>query len=169
MPATFEPIASTTLSAATASVTFSSIPQTFTDLVLVASFTASTASATVVMTFNGDTTSGLYSKTQLEGTGSQAPSGRTTGANNINLDSNIGNSSTEPTIEIINLMNYSNTTTNKTALIRQSGFWSSAPGTSVRIGLWRNTNAITSVTLNNGANTFASSSTFSLYGIRAGA
>jgi hypothetical protein len=156
-----------TIGTATPSITFSSISATYTDLVVVASFTVATASANLVMTFNGDTTSGLYSKTQLEGTGSVAVSGRTSGANNIGLDSNIGDDTTGPSIHILNLMNYANTSVFKTVLHRQSGFWSANPGTAARVGLWRNTNAITSVTLNNGGTNFAIGSTFSLYGIKA--
>jgi hypothetical protein len=154
-----------TVGTAVSSVTFSSIPATYTDLVIVASFTVATASANLVMTFNGDTTSGLYSKTQLEGTGTSVFSGRTANGNNIGLDSNIGNDTTSPSIQIIQLMNYANTSVFKTVLARQGGYWSANPGVSARVGLWRNTNAITSVTLTNGAVNFSVGSTFSLYGI----
>ena len=166
MPNTYTELRRTVVGTATPSVTLNlSGISGYTDLVLVANFTVATASANLVMTFNGDTTSGLYSKTQMEGTGSVAVSGRTTSANNIGLDSNIGDDTTGPSIHIINLMNYANTSVFKTVLHRQSGFWSSNPGSGARAGLWRNTNAITSITLSNGAVNFTVGSTFSLYGI----
>jgi hypothetical protein len=166
MPNTYVALRTETIATATPSVTFSlSGISGYTDLVLVANFTVATSSANLVMTFNGDTTSGLYSKTQMEGTGTTAVSGRTANANNIGLDSNIGDDATSPSIHIINLMNYANTSVFKTVLHRQSGFWSANPGTAARVGLWRNTNAITSITLNNGGTNFTVGSTFSLYGI----
>jgi len=166
MPNTYKELLRTTIGTATSSVTLSlSGISGYTDLVLVANFTVATASGNLVMTFNGDTTSGLYSKTQLEGTGTSAFSGRTANANNIGLDSNMGSDTTSPSIHILNLMNYANTSVFKTVLHRQSSFWSANPGTAARVGLWRNTNAITSITLSNGAVNFNVGSTFSLYGI----
>jgi hypothetical protein len=44
MPATYEPIATTTLGTAAASITFSSIPATYTDLRLISGHKASTTS-----------------------------------------------------------------------------------------------------------------------------
>jgi hypothetical protein len=167
--ATYKPLQSIALTSATTSITFSGIDQNYTDLVLVASTTVATASGNLVMTFNGDTTSGLYSKTQIEGTGSTVISGRTTGANNIGLDSNMGSDTINPSIHIINLTNYSNTTGFKTILHRQSSFWSANPGTALRVGLWRNTNAITSITLTSTSVNFNAGSTFDLYGIKSGA
>ena len=58
MPATYEPIASTTLGSAAATISFSSIPGTFTDLVVVL-FTGTTHGDNEVMqlTFKSDTAS----------------------------------------------------------------------------------------------------------------
>lgn len=156
-----------TVGTATPSITFTGISGSYTDLVIVANFTVASVSANLQMYFNGDNSSGLYSKTQLEGTGTSALSGNTTGGNAIGLDSNIGDDTTSPSIQIVQLMNYANTSVFKTALVRQAGFWSANPGTSARVGLWRNANAITSVTFTNGAVNFAVGSTFSLYGIAA--
>jgi len=49
-----------TLGSTVASVTFSSIPQTYTQLLLVGSFTAQTTNDNIVLQFNGDTTSTHY-------------------------------------------------------------------------------------------------------------
>ena len=167
MPATYEPIATQNGTGSSATVTFSSIPATYTDLILVSTVNVATAGGNMVLTLNGDTTSGLYSKTQIEGTGSSALSGRTSGANNIALDSNMGEETTNPSIHTIQLMNYANTSVFKTVLHRQAAWWTANPGTAARVGLWRNTNAITSVTLSNGAVNFTTASVFTLYGIKA--
>ena len=166
MPNTYVALRTETVATATPSVTFSlSGISGYTDLIVVANLTVATAGGNMVMTFNGDTTSGLYSKTQIEGTGSSAFSGRTANANNIGLDSNMGEDTTNPSIHIIQLMNYANTSVFKTVLHRQAASWTANPGTALRVGLWRNTNAITSITLSNGATNINVGSTFSLYGI----
>jgi hypothetical protein len=75
MPATYEPIATYTAPSAQASYTFSSIPSTYTDLVLVANFGKS-ADTAIKYRVNGDTGSN-YSVTALYGDGSSAGSFRT--------------------------------------------------------------------------------------------
>jgi hypothetical protein len=114
--------------------------------------------------FNSDTASN-YSMTELYGTGSSAASSRRTSQtsietsyNLVNFDNgNIGNA-------LINVMNYSNTTTYKTLLARTNSPSATYPGTVASVGLWRSTAAINSMTLFAAAN-FSSGSTFSLYGI----
>ena len=160
-------ISTTTLGSATATVDLTSIPQTYTDLVLVIQGTTTVDNSDIQMYFNNDTTSGLYSKTQLEGTGSSALSGRTSSANFIGLTSNLGVDDTNPSIIILQLNNYSNTTTFKTVLSRETMWNSTFTGVGVRVGLWRNINAITSVSLKVNNSTWKSGSTFTLYGIKA--
>lgn len=72
-------------------------------------------------------------------------------------------------VNVINVENYSNTTTNKTVIARSNSS-SSIAGTVAVAGLWRSTSAITSITVfcTNGSNIKAGS-TFSLYGIKAAA
>jgi hypothetical protein len=69
--ATYTLISSNVLSSSAASVTFSSIPATFTDLVLIISARSNNGAASdaVNITFNGNT-SAVYSQTQLMGFGS---------------------------------------------------------------------------------------------------
>jgi hypothetical protein len=71
------------------------------------------------------------------------------------------------TMNIVQIQNYSNTTTYKTALSRYgSGGTSSA--TLAGVGLWRNTNAITSITIGiTDGFDFLSGAMFTLYGIKA--
>lgn len=158
MPATYENIATTTLTTTSSEINFTSIPGTFTDLIVV---TNAIGSATLyALRLNADTTA-LYSRTRLVGDGTSATSSRSTGQTEIVVD-NL--SSTNWGQSIIQIMNYSNATTNKTVLIR-AGI--AATDTAAVVGLYRSTSAITSVRLFMGSNSFSSGSTFTLYGIKA--
>jgi hypothetical protein len=68
---TYEPIASQTLGSAVSSVTFSSIPQNYTDLILVVNYGISANNFGARIRFNGDTGSN-YSDSFIYGTGSSA-------------------------------------------------------------------------------------------------
>jgi hypothetical protein len=149
-----------TVGTATASVTFSSISSAYTDLRIVLNVTASSL-VNGRMQFNGDT-SALYSTTVLYGSGSVAASTRQSGQNSIWLDNT--DTGTNWCVTTIDVMNYSNSTTFKTALIRGNAASSQVDA---HVGLWRNTNAITSLTLFPSSGTYSVGSTFSLYGIAA--
>ena len=157
MPSTYTPIATQTLTSSSATVSFSSIPSTYTDLVLVYSGTA-VSSDTMYYRFNSNTST-IYSDTYLFGDGTSG-SGR-----HANYDAIIAAGiNTTQSVQVINIMNYANTSTFKTTLLR--GNASGTAATVVFAGLWRSTDAITSIQLNITAN-FASGSTFTLYGIKA--
>jgi hypothetical protein len=159
MPITYDCIATTTLSSAQASVTFSSISGNYTDLVLIVCST--TGTGTALLTANGDTGSN-YSRTFMYGTGSSAVSGRTT--NFASFPFTIGATAGTFSSTIVHLMDYSNTTTHKTFLTRGND---AADAAVALVGLWRNTNAISSITLTGSAGNLSSGSTFNLYGIKA--
>ena len=157
---TYTQIASTTLGSAAASVTFSSIAGTYTDLVLIMMPIKDNANSPYLR-FNGDTASN-YSQTYLEGNGTTAVSAR--GSNQsfgyINLNAT-------PEVNgniIVNIMNYANTTTFKTYLARTN---QAGTATDTVVGLWRATPAAISTILiasSNGGN-YLAGSTFNLYGI----
>lgn len=158
--ATKIPLATTTLSSSQSSVTFSSINGSYTDLVLVATGTATTSTGANVQ-FNSDTASN-YSVTRLLGDASSASSNRSTTQTSITVCYN-GNWTTTSTANfIVHINNYSNSSTYKTLLSRGSRGDS---GADAIVGLWRSTTAITSLTFNTAAGSFASGSTFTLYGI----
>jgi hypothetical protein len=171
MPAgnTYEEIATSTLSSPALSVNFTSIPQTYTDLVVVGSnlFSAS-GTPNLRILFNTDTASN-YSVVVLEGNG-VAPYGvRQASISGIDFGYYTSlyptSSSTAPNNAIINVMQYTNTAINKTVLARVNTSYS---GMSANAGLWRSTAAITSIRLSNSsAVNFTTGSTFSLYGIKA--
>jgi hypothetical protein len=164
MTETYEPISTTTLASGTASVTFSSIPATYTDLVLVTSVQASTTSTGLGMQLNSDTAAN-YSTTILRGDGTSASSARQSNNTELLL-SNIASppSSSSFGVYIAHFMNYSNTTTYKTNLIRSN---SAGFGVEVFAGLWRSTSAISSIKIQLTGGTMAIGSTFTLYGIKA--
>jgi hypothetical protein len=144
-------------------VTFSSIPQTYTDLVLVASLNQATGSPqNMLMRLNGDTTS-IYSDTILSGTGSAAESVRNSNQTRFQMDRYAFPPSSGFSNNIIQIMNYSNTTTNKTIINRVNN---AASGTDAIVHLWRNTAAISSLELFSGSGgNYAVGSTFTIYGI----
>ena len=154
---TYVALQTQTLASSASSVTFSSIPSTYTDLVLV--FNGSGVSAdTLYYQYNADTASN-YSDTYLYGDGS-AGSGRHTSQGQI---FGAGVNGTNG-MQIIHIMNYANTNTYKTSLLR--GNANGTGGTIAFVGLWRSTSAINSVKLSLGAS-FTSGSTFTLYGVAA--
>ncbi len=161
MAATFTPIASITLGAAAASVTFSSIPQTYTDLVLVSTNATASSGYLFSVRVNGDSATN-YSSTRLLGNGTTASSGRETNYS-FGFAGSVYSSSDPIGNAIVNFMNYSNTTTNKTFLMRTN---TANANTSLSASLWRSTAAITSISLGvEFTQNFVVGSTFNLYGI----
>lgn len=165
MPATYEPIASVTLGVSTSSVIFNSIPQTYTDLVLVCNWQTSVDDDQLSIIFNSDSGSN-YSWTQLYGNGSIAASVRYSNQSNLRI-ANYSTNATYFPININHIMNYSNTTTYKNVLSR----WQDVNAQiALQTGLWRSSSAITSLTLtssNSSTITLSSGSNFHLFGIKA--
>jgi hypothetical protein len=163
MPTTYEPIATTTLGSAASSVTFSSISGSYTDLVLVSNVSGSGGNANLRITLNSDTGSS-YSTTALSGDGSSAVSNRSSNQTAMLVVQTGASLNAAWTTYISHFMNYSNTTTYKTALSR---FAAAGSETTANVHLWRSTSAVTSITIATSTNNYASGSTFTLYGIKA--
>ncbi len=158
---TYEPIATTATTTTTNTITFSNIPQTYTDLVLIVNAIRDTGtSADHLVRFNSDSGSN-YSRTYLYGDGSTVSGGQETSATAANL---IYLNSSVRGVPQLHIMNYSNTVKYKTVLQRQN-----LPDTVVAINCatWRSNSAITSITITTPANNFAANSYFTLYGIAA--
>jgi hypothetical protein len=165
--ATYKPLQSVSLTSNTAVVSFSDIDQNYTDLVIVCSFLKSTGGSPRVR-FNSDNSSStLYSQTILYGNGTSALSGRETSQNAYFLFDYFNPSTTNFNSVTFNLFSYSNTTIFKT-ILEKSGV--ADVGTEVSTGLYRSTNAISSITINadGGSGVFGAGTTFDLYGIKAG-
>ena len=148
-------LATVTLSSATSSVTFGSIPATFKDLVVIVSGTQAAISASIIA-FNGNTTASNYSRVWMLGDGSG------TASNASSADRLIFNLGSTQSSAIVQIMDYSATDKHKTYLSR-----SNAPGNYLYAlaGRFANTSAITSVSFTGDPSSFVAGTTFSLYGI----
>jgi hypothetical protein len=156
---TYEPIATTKLTRAQSSVTFSSLGS-YTDLRIVVAAGNASGISSVGVRYNSDSGSN-YSWTRMYGDGSTATSNRNT--DTAAYFGIIGTSIAQTFT--VDIMNYSNTTTYKTAVSRSSD---AANYVATYVNLWRNTAAITSLTfLNSNGGNFPTDSTFTLYGIAA--
>jgi hypothetical protein len=144
-------LASITLQEASASVTFSGIPQNYRDLVLSYSAIGASGQATVL---------------QLNGSSADASqvfmffSGSTTGSGTDTFL--IGGAiSTSPGVNILQFFDYSSTDKHKTYLIRSDR---AADATIAYAARWAQTAAINSIRVSTGSGNFSTGGTFSLYG-----
>jgi hypothetical protein len=163
MAKTYEAIASHTLSGSVASYTFSNIPSTYTDLIIVGLLDFSSAGTSLYLRFNSDTGNN-YSATWIQGNGSSAGSSRLS-SQSLGLVAYPGwGVTTDPNnVFHTTVMSYANSNVFKTALT--SG--AVAPnGVSRAVTLWRSTAAITAVTILPGGGNL-DAGTLSLYGIKA--
>ena len=167
MPSTYSLISSNVLASSAASVTFSAIPSTYTDLVLRASTRNSSGGTCVIATtFNGQASG--YSVTRLRGTSSSASSGRTSSATSLyfSLTDSTYTANTFSNWEMY-LPNYLSTTSKPVSNFSVTENNSAtAFYIDVNAGLSNITSAITSVTLTADGDTFVSGSSFYLYGIK---
>ncbi len=165
MPNTYTLIASSTVGATSvASIDFSSIPSTYTDLLLKVSARQSTGDvAYAALRFNGSTSSFTYRS--IEGNGSSAASyNGATGAYGITNTSGY-TASTFNNIEIY-IPNYASSNYKSYS---SDSVTESNTGTvymDLIAGLWSNTAAINQVTLYPNTGNFVQYSSFYLYGIK---
>lgn len=160
MASTYEKIAAYTVSgSSTASYTFSSIPATYTDLVLITN--SSQTSGQIYFRLNGDTGSN-YSYTALEGNGTSASSYHLTNKTLVYISYSGETLNSIQMNGILNFQNYANTTTNKSFLWQSND---ASLQTAAFVGLWRSTSAINSITLSSSVGNFIAGSTFTIYGI----
>lgn len=165
---TYEPIQTYTLGGTQATVSFTSIPQTYTDLVIVlnAAFNYFAPQASGGMQLNSDTGAN-YSYTVMQGNGTTASASGASG-NNWMYFGECSAAGNPFSVNIINVMNYSNTTTTK-AIISRSGL--SHSRVMFQANHWNNTSAITRIDLLAFGGTsvaqWVTGSTFTLYGIAA--
>jgi hypothetical protein len=169
--ATYTLISSNVLSSSAASVTFSSIPATYTDLVLRISARNDDTGVTETLRMQVNNNSGtVYSTTYLYGEGTNKISARDTSVSDINdgLRQN-GGGATSNTFSNIEVYIPSYTASQNKPI---SGFSSAETNATsnnmnmVSANLVRDTNAITSIQLyNSSTKVFVSTSSFYLYGI----
>lgn len=171
MPVTYNLIASNILSSSAASVTFSSIPSTYTDLVVKLSVRNTTTGNTVSdFFFNVNGSSGtIYSRTRLQGNGATVVSDRTT-SNALNVAENLltGGSATASTFSNVDIYfpNYKVSQNKPHSVFGTMETNATTAYIVAQANLISDTSAISSITFTSGSGNFASGSSFFLYGIK---
>jgi hypothetical protein len=159
-------ISDTTVSSPVASVDFTSIPEGYTDLMIKTSLRNTGTSNDLTLKFNGSSAS-QYSDRNLFGSGSAVTSG-TDATNGAGLYSLINSSNYTANTFGSNeyyIPNYRSA--NNKSVSYESLQETNATGVYMAMyaGLWANTAAITSITFAPASGTFATNSTFTLYGV----
>lgn len=172
IPSDYESIATAVGTGSSGTITFSSIPSTYTHLQIryLVKTSRSAVGDYMKIEINGDTTSSNYRSHSLYGNGSTAYA--ETSANNLVPGDIPGNTNADMYgVGVIDILDYANTSKYKTTRTLQ-GFDqnSSATGASwagIASGLWMSTSAINSITIITGTGSnFLSASRFALYGIK---
>jgi hypothetical protein len=161
--ATYVPIATQTLGSATTTYTFSSIPSTYTDLILVF---GGIINSNTICRFNGDSGTNysehhIFSNNGAATIGGEVSISQIYIGDYINFPMQDGQSNT-----ILHIQNYTNTNAYKSCLWRLNN----GAGSKIQagVGLWRNTAVISSILFGSDAtNGMQSGSTITLYGIAA--
>lgn len=166
MPMTYEPIATYTFASAASTITFNSIPGTYTDLQIIGYFGDSSNGGDSRLYLNGDTASNYnmnrwwsnYNGTAIEGQILFSATGFWLSQNNAN--------STDFITSIVDINNYASTLMFKQCTIQNYQSGSSRAQTPTTIGgAWKNTAAVTSLTMTSNAGNFPIGSSFTIYGI----
>jgi len=167
----FESIATTTVGAGgSSSITFSSIPSTYTHLQIrvINRISQSVSENGIIVRVNSDTGSN-YAFHGFTGNGSSAGAFGYASQTKIEGPDAPGASATASIFgaQIIDILDYANTNKYKTVRILTGDDLNGSGGIRLISGLWMNTNAITSLefTVNGGSN-FVQYSHFALYGIK---
>ena len=166
---TYTLISSNVLSSSQASVTFSAIPSTYTDLVLRISARNDSANVSnnLICRFNGDSGAN-YSYTQVYGNGATAASASGSATGPLIYQGTNGGTSTTSTFSSVEIYVPSYTATQKKPFSADSAHETNATTAyrSANALLWQTTSAITQIDLSIfGGSNFVSGSSFYLYGI----
>jgi hypothetical protein len=168
----YDSIATTTVSTAVSSITFSSIPSTYTHLQLRATLRTSDSGSyagDIVIQFNSDTGTN-YSNHILYGNGSSAgAAGASSQSKNYTIFTSTAIAGASYFgAAIVDVLDYANTNKYKTIRSLSGADYNNTNG-QVRFGssVWLNTNAVSTITLTDYVGTnFAQYSSFALYGIK---
>lgn len=172
----YDSLATVTLSAATATVTFAGIPAGYKHLqvrYLVKSARTNVPLDELNLSFNGDSSS-IYAQHALFGDGASATSNYLTSQNNIELGSGfIGDaySGSQFGVGVVDILDYSSSS--KTKVVRMIGgvdMNGTLGGFAGRVGLgsglWNNTSSVTSLTFYAEIGNIIEHSQFALYGVK---
>lgn len=153
-------LANLTLGSAQSTVTFSSIPATYRDLRLVVQYKNTNDGIQAMIRVNGDSGTN-YSSVGMAGYGASSASSWSNNITRIQAINYTGVLNSEFCLLEMDFMDYSVTDKQKTILTRSNH----SGEVDALASRWANTAAITSILLLPETGTFASGSTFALYGI----
>ena len=166
-PTSYESIATVTVgSGGLSSISVSSIPSTFKHL-QIRGIGRGSGSNNTLITING--ASSVYNSHWLEGNGSSASAGADTTSNGIwAFNATGGSNSLSNTFgaSVIDILDYADTNKYKTLRILNGVDFNGSGYIDFQSGLYRQTTAISSITLTPSSGTVAQYSQFALYGIK---
>ena len=166
MPSTYTLISSNTLGSSASTITFSSIPSTYTDLVLRISSRFDGNSSSLAISFNGNTSS-VYRNTYLSANGTTTETSQS-GSTNIFLrgvNTSTSTANTFGNIEVY-IPNYQVAANKPFSSFGANENNATLATLEINAGLFLSTTAITSIGLSGDGYNFVSGSSFYLYGIK---
>lgn len=148
-----------------ADITFAGIPSTYKHLQIRGSVLGSSLNQDIIAQFNGVTASSNYSLHELRGTGSSVNVSAAANTTGFYVATN-ALTTTDPAVFVMDILDYANTSKNKTSRILQGRDSNGSGSISLFSGLYYGTtNAITSIRMYPSAGNFNQYSSFALYGI----
>lgn len=163
----YDALASVTLGSAASSITFAGIPTGYKHLQIRFMGLTAASGKVCVARFNSDSTAS-YTWHYLNGQGTTASAGNATGNTYARFfGQNIGTNTTNPTVSVIDILDYANTSKNKTMRALSGSDDNGSGEVSLESSLWINTSAINSITLslNDGSN-YSTYTQAALYGVK---
>jgi hypothetical protein len=163
----FSSIATISGNGSTATITFSSIPSTYTHLQVRVMARVAAGGEDLTLQFNGDTGAN-YSRHRLTGSGTAAAASGTASTTGITTLGSAGMPSAANTyaVTVIDVLDYANTNKYKTARMLSGQDSNGSGGIDFTSGVWQNTAAVTSLTIYANASNFPTAASFALYGIK---
>lgn len=164
-PGDFYSIQSQVLGSTTGTVSFTSIPSTYTHLHLRTWASSSTQNADIFVQFNSDASSSNYDNIYWGSNGSNTPGGATTALTGVYYGLNATESG-YPWVGVMDIQDYKNTSNFKNCINNSGSDRNNvSTGTLYHHGsVWKNTAAINRIDIIANAATFAVGSMFALYG-----
>jgi hypothetical protein len=163
----YESIATINGNGSTATITFSSIPSTYTHLQVRVLARVAAGGEDLTLRFNGDTGTN-YTRHRLTGNGSTAAASGSTSTTGITTLGSAGMPTTANiyAVTIIDVLDYANTNKYKTARMLSGQDSNGSGGVDFTSGVWMNTAAVTSLTIYANSSNFPTAASFALYGVK---
>lgn len=151
----------------TATITFSSIPSTYSHLQVRVMARVAAGGEDLSVRFNGDTGAN-YSRHRLTGSGTAAAAAGNASVNQITTLGSAGMPTTADiyAVTIIDVLDYANTNKYKTARMLSGQDSNGSGGIDFTSGAWFNTAAVNSLTIYALSSNFPTAASFALYGVK---